>query len=290
MTGLFGLEPILTSINPLAIVVSVIVLVIATIIDLNTREVPDYLSIGLIFFAGAYAIVLAFERGSIGPVINSAIGGVVFFGLGALLYYTGQWGGGDAKLITGLGMLNGFFITGFSLTINNNFIIEFLLALVVAGGIYGISALAYLSIRHWKKFSGKYKEFGKQNLHFSIMALGMLAVLMVSSIFFTLLYKVLLYTLVLMVGLLYFGWKVSQVVESVILIKEVSPDKLTEGDWIAEDIYYRKKLTVSKKNPGLSMAQIRDLKKKFKNKKIKIKEGIPFVPSFLLAYIILLLI
>ena len=290
MAAALGLVPLIGNVNLFAIIISAAALFIATVTDLKSREVPDYLSIGLMIFAGAYAIVLAFIEGSFWPIINSALGGIVFFGLGALLYYTGQWGGGDAKLITGIGMLNGFFIHNFLLTVQNSFIIEFLLALVIAGGVYGISALVYLAIRNWKPFVDHYRKMGKQNMHFSIIALVILAILMVASAFMGLLYKVLMYTLILMVGLMYFGWKVSKVVEDVSLIKEVSPNKLTEGDWVAEDVFYNKKLIVSKKNPGLTKEQISQLKKLFKNKKVKIKEGIPFVPSFLLAYILLLLI
>ena len=66
-------------------------------------------------------------------------------------------------------------------------------------------------------------------------------------------------------------------------------EELTEGDWIAEEIKVGKKYICGPKDLGIELAQIKKLiayKKKGKIKKVLIKVGIPFVPSFLIAFIV----
>ena len=68
----------------------------------------------------------------------------------------------------------------------------------------------------------------------------------------------------------------------------IDPEKLTEGDWIVDDIIVDKKRIAGPKDLGIEKHQIKQLlkyKKLGKIKKIKVKYGIPFVPSFLLALI-----
>ncbi|MGA1822654.1 MAG: hypothetical protein ACMUIG_09005, partial [Thermoplasmatota archaeon] len=80
-------------------------------------------------------------------------------------------------------------------------------------------------------------------------------------------------------------------VEKVAMFVDVAPEKLTEGDWIAKDYFDGKKKICGPKDLGIEKKQIKKLiamKKKGKIKKVKIKLGIPFVPSFLIAYVITL--
>ncbi|MBI2574772.1 hypothetical protein HYV82_02720 [Candidatus Woesearchaeota archaeon] len=73
------------------------------------------------------------------------------------------------------------------------------------------------------------------------------------------------------------------------MLKYVGPEKLTEGDWIAKDIYVGGKYVCGPKDLGIEKSQIRQLLKYRhlgKIKKVLIKEGIPFVPSFLIAFLL----
>jgi hypothetical protein len=70
--------------------------------------------------------------------------------------------------------------------------------------------------------------------------------------------------------------------------KSVTPDELETGDWVLEDIKVGKKIIISKDNPGLTRSQIKQLEDLYKKKKIQkilIKDGIPFLPVFFLAYL-----
>ena len=72
------------------------------------------------------------------------------------------------------------------------------------------------------------------------------------------------------------------------MYKYISVDKLTEGDWVAEDIIVKGKLICSKKDLELTKEQISKLRK-LKIKNVFVKEGIPFVPSFLIGLLITLI-
>ena len=71
--------------------------------------------------------------------------------------------------------------------------------------------------------------------------------------------------------------------ESVVMIKKISPSKLREGDWLAEDLKVGRRV-IEADWGGLSLEDIA-LIKKSKKKKIEIKEGLPFVPAFLMAFL-----
>ena len=68
------------------------------------------------------------------------------------------------------------------------------------------------------------------------------------------------------------------------MVKRVHPKYLTEGDWLFKDVKVGKK-TIKKSWDGLTKKDIRLLKKK---KFVMIRYGIPFSPSFLIAFIILI--
>jgi prepilin peptidase CpaA len=78
-------------------------LMIATICDLQTREIPDWISIVIALIAFVSAAIGWLGIG-LGWVV---IGGVIGLTIGYLLFRFAELGGGDAKLIAALGMLVG---------------------------------------------------------------------------------------------------------------------------------------------------------------------------------------
>ena len=68
------------------------------------------------------------------------------------------------------------------------------------------------------------------------------------------------------------------------MYKKISVSELTEGDWIAENIRRKGKQICGPGDLGISKNQIFALKK-LNVGKIKVKEGIPFVPSFLAGWL-----
>jgi hypothetical protein len=80
-----------------------------------------------------------------------------------------------------------------------------------------------------------------------------------------------------------------KILEQIAFIKDLPVDKATEGDWVAEDILVHGKTIVRKKDLGITKEQLAELKElaaKGKLQTVKLKYGIPFVPSFLIAFIV----
>jgi prepilin peptidase CpaA len=76
---------------------------IATICDLRTREIPDWISAVLLGF-GLIAVLFDWTRLSFA---ESLVGMVLGFLITAPLFYLGGIGGGDVKLVTALGSVLG---------------------------------------------------------------------------------------------------------------------------------------------------------------------------------------
>ncbi|MFP4116978.1 MAG: prepilin peptidase [Candidatus Aenigmatarchaeota archaeon] len=73
--------------------------------DLKTTEIPDEISLGMV--ASGLLINLSWSLAEWNPtyIFQSAAVGSIFFTFGLLMYLGGQWGGGDAKVLTGIGTL-----------------------------------------------------------------------------------------------------------------------------------------------------------------------------------------
>jgi Flp pilus assembly protein protease CpaA len=79
--------------------VALFFVLLATVFDLKSREVPDTISLGLLACAVA-AMALGYQ----GPGWGSMLGGLALgFGLSGIFFVLGGLGGGDVKMITALG-------------------------------------------------------------------------------------------------------------------------------------------------------------------------------------------
>ena len=77
-------------------------------------------------------------------------------------------------------------------------------------------------------------------------------------------------------------------VEKSCFFKKISPERLTEGDWLIEDVKVGKKIVMEAKTlEKEDVWKLRFLEREGKFKQVLIKEGVPFVPSFLFAYLLL---
>jgi hypothetical protein len=86
-------------------------------------------------------------------------------------------------------------------------------------------------------------------------------------------------------SLIFYLWIFIKIIEKVCMLKYVTPDKLTEGDWIVKEIRVNGQYITGPKDLGIEKKQIEKLKK-LKVRRVLIKEGIPFVPSFLIAFFV----
>lgn len=272
------------------ILISIILvcLVIGSFTDIKTREVPDWVSYSMIFLGFGLRLIYSLYLFDFSYIIEGLLGFALFLIIGVILFYTAQWGGGDAKLLMGLGALMGFSLDFTSVPV----ILSFFANLLIAGAFYGLLWTVVLAFKHRKKFAAALKA-NHENRKIRLIRRFMLIIsaLMVIAVVISsdLLFKILFFALAVIPLSTFYIWLFAKSVEQSCMFKRITPDKLTEGDWIEDEIKIGRKVIYSKKELGVSKKQIELIKRYYKNKKILVKEGIPFVPSFLLAYIITLL-
>jgi len=270
------------------VAITLIGLIIATITDLKTREVPDWISYGLIAIGLGLNLLFSFVYSNYWFFINSLAGFLMFFIIALIMFYAGQWGGGDSKVLMGLGALIGLDVrfTKFP------FLISFFINILLMGAFYGLMWSFSLAFRNWKSFYKELKKIShsskiiRARIYLVIFVLLMLVLVWLNrgSMLLT------FFLALLLMGLaIFYIWIFVKAIEKTCMIKAIVPSKLTEGDWIAKDVKYKGKYICGPKDLGVEKKQIRELVKLYKLGKIKkvvIKEGIPFVPSFLVAYVI----
>jgi Flp pilus assembly protein protease CpaA len=252
----------------------------ATIQDFKKREVANWINFSLIIFAmGARFFYSLFSNDGFNFFLQGVIGLGIFFIFGNLLYSLKIFAGGDAKLMISLGAI---------LPFSSNFIINlkiyalFFCVFFVTGAIYGILFSLILVLRNFKKFI---KEFSKQfKINKKICFIFFISGILVLCFGFFERFMVYFGLLIFFFPFLYIYAKS---VEEGMMILNLDVSKLTEGDWLYKDLKVGKKV-IRAKWDGLSNKEIREIRKRFN--KVKIKQGIPFVPVFLISFIILILI
>ena len=255
-------------------------LVIGSYTDFKTREVPDWFSYGLIFAGvflhGVYSAVIW----SWTPLLYSLFGLGIGIGIALAMFYLGQWGGGDSKMMMALGAIIGM---EFSL---DSFFLSFIVNVFFLGSLYGLFygvVLAFKNRKEFKKeFSRIYHE--KKNIFLRRILVIAAIILIIFSLFLPLSLKIYLIVLIMVIFASYLLYIFAKSIEKCCMLKKVNPSVLTEGDWIAKDVVVRKKRICGPKDLGISLEQIEKLKK-LHVKEVLVKEGIPFVPSFLIAFL-----
>lgn len=256
----------------------ILVLLISSIIDLKTREIPDELSIGLIVAAIILKILHAYEINNFLILLNSLLGGLIFAGISFIAYYTRQWGGGDAKLFIAIGIAFPYYPKEFNLfnpNLNVNFMFIIIFNILIFGFLYGMGYITYLLLKNKNKLN---KLKLKINKLYFLLPLGII----ILSLFFMYELRLLLLALALLVLIYPYLVKIIKFAEHEIMTYKLNANKLTEGDWVINDIFYKNKKIYSNKSPGITKKQI-ELFRKYKIKSIIVREGIPFVPAIFLG-------
>ena len=83
--------------------ISLVWLFLAAVIDIRFHEVPNLLTYSLIVFGLGLRLLSSLITQEWAFFIYGLIGFGAMYLVGTLFYYTQQWGGGDAKLLMGLG-------------------------------------------------------------------------------------------------------------------------------------------------------------------------------------------
>ncbi len=259
-------------------VLAIVWIIFAVVQDVKSREIANWLSFSLIIFALGFRFFYSlFSGGGFSFFYQGLIGLGIFFVIGNLFYYGRIFAGGDAKLMIALGAVLPFYGNFLS---NVKFFGLFLILFFLAGSVYGLITSVILGIKNSEKFK---KEFINQ---FKSKRKFVYFIMVLSIVFLVLgfIESILIYfgILIFIFPYLYLSAKS---VDEVCMVKKINPKKLTEGDWLYEDVKIGDKV-IKKGWDGLEGKEIKLLQKK---KYILVRYGIPFSPAFLIGFLILIL-
>ncbi|RLJ01608.1 MAG: hypothetical protein DRP11_04120 [Candidatus Aenigmatarchaeota archaeon] len=268
----------------------------ASYFDLKTTEIPDRIPLSMFILGLSVHLYTFLKTGDIWSLGYPLLVGGSLFLLGILMYYTGQWGGGDAKLLGAVGFLLPRAPQGFSSSLFINFPISFLMNLFLVGAVYIIFysfIFAFMNQNVIKGFlrdlKGSTKEFGIFVISVTLttfaifIGVGLRWGVSLSNIISNLIIPV--YLIPASIGI-FVLWRFLRVVEETGFRKRINVKHLKEGDMLGEDI---KELGLSSKIiRGLTSEEVERIRKSGK-KKIWIKEGVRFGPAFPIALAITLL-
>lgn len=260
-------------------IVTFVFLMIAAYCDLKSREVPDLLSYGLIFAALGL-------RGIFSPIIgwslflSGILGFAACFVVAWLLYKTNLWGGGDSKLLMGMGAVIGI---NYPFTVSSFSLFWFFVLLLFLGSVYGLCWIFGLAFSRWIRFKPVFLERLEQykTAHYG---LGLFSLAILGFSFVNVLWLFLLFP-----GFIFYLFLFVTTIEEQCFVKRISPLKLTEGDWLDEEVILDEERFARRR--ALELDDIDRLQVAHKEGKLTtvvIREGVPFVPSFVFAYVAVL--
>jgi len=245
-------------------------LIVACLQDLKRREVDNWLNLFLAFGGVAFIFYEAIFSRDTSSIFQMGFAIVVLFIFMNLFYYGRVFAGGDAKLL--FAMVAFFIGSTFFVTLAN--IGVFLLLLMLAGSVYGLSFSIFLYFKSYKEVNKKMRGVFSSKIIKVLLLLG-IVFLVLGFVHWTFLF---FGAFMFVFPLLYVFAKG---LEEVSMTRFVSGKELREGDWLAENVKVNGK-TILASWDGLTKKELKIL---LKQKKVKIKEGIPFVPAFLLAFL-----
>lgn len=247
----------------------------AAIWDLRTTEIPDEIPHAMIIFALLYYGIQSVIESNPWIFLNSIIAGGAIFALGFIMYYAGQWGGGDAKVLAAI-----IFLLPVSNTVLP-FPITYLLNVFIVGAGYMILYSFALALMNRKIFSAFFVDVRKNKAVFALGSISLFAVVAIInySIFALLAYPINYLSIfqnslipVVAAVALFSIWRFAKAVEEVGFKRKIALSKLKVGDVLID----------SKIWEGITEKQLKRIKKSEK-KFVWIKEGVRFAPTFPLA-------
>ncbi len=237
--------------------------------DLKTTEFPDWVPYSLIAFALAARGAFALLWGNYSIITSSVLVGSGFLGLGLVLYWSRQWGDGDAWLLGAMGFLyaDGMgFQQGsipFPLSMLFNFFLVSFLYIVGYSLVFGLKERERASM-----FWGDYKK--------GLRRIAGITVVFTAALFGFFYWagilggQVLLWLFPALLFLLLSFVRYGRFIEDSLFKRKISVKYLREGD-----------VPVSERWRVLGKGEIKKLRKR--GGSIWVKEGVRFAPVFLLT-------
>ncbi len=265
--------------------ISFLALVFATITDIRKTEVPNWLSFSLLAVAFSIRAIASILTLQFYYLYYAVIAFVLFFILSNVFLYGKFFGGGDAKLLMALSAAfatTPSFAMSTSFFTEEPFLLSFFINTFVIGSVYSLFFIAFFAIRNHDSFKKEFKKIYGKSRKIRMVFLAVAAIALIASFFFT--WFLFLFLIALIFPYIYI---IAKATETSSMIKKVQPKRLTEGDWLVESVQVKNKI-IKPSIHGLSAKDIKLLQKTRKN--VWITYGIPFVPVFLISFVVTLLL
>jgi hypothetical protein len=266
--------------NIFLIFIGLVWLIGAVMQDLKRREVDNIWNFSLIAFVLAYRAAVSVLNRDYWFILDGLLGLLIFIALGNLFYYGRLFAGGDAKLLISLGTV---------LPLSYNWITNlelfgiFILLFLAGGSVYAIVYSLVLVIFNRRRFASEFMKYFRA--YRKMILLGLIFFVLWIAIAYFIDIKLILIGIAVLLFPIMFVF--AKAIEEGCLVMAVEPKAVTVGDWLYRDVILGgKRLRANWE--GVSPRQLALIRKS--NKKILIKYGIPFTPSFLIALVVLIIL
>jgi hypothetical protein len=274
--------------------ITVFLLMLASYFDLRTGEIPEKLTRGLIVVVIVTATLYSLYTFNPSFLLTSVIVGVGFFIFGYVMFYLGEWGGGDVKLLAGigcslglLGSMNYFIESPFPLYVEGIFpyYIDYFINLAIASSPYVILyslILGLLKPRVFEEFAGYFRR-----KRFVILIFASFLPTIV-ALNFSVGGLALVYSSIPVLVLLSLYLKA---VEEIALKKTIDVNDLREEDILANDLIVDGRKIASKRDMGgITESQVSEIRRLASEGKIPrdiaVRWGVRFAPILFLAFLL----
>ncbi|MCK4968545.1 MAG: prepilin peptidase [Candidatus Aenigmarchaeota archaeon] len=259
-------------------------------LDLKTTEIPDYVPIAMTLVGVIIHGFIAYLLG-ISYFLWPLLVAFMFLVFGYALYYTGQWGEADVLLLAAVGFLIPYPLSFFSgAMVFWLFPVFYLVNTFIVGGSYSILYAFIVSVRTRGFFATYFNDLKKNIRSFfkiSVYVITGITLLSVSvykwfGLPINYVYNQILFFIPFMV-VVYFFYRFAHIVDHFAFRVQVNSKDLAEGDVLAEDVKLKNETYFSNLFIGLGKIEIAKIIAEHPKKKIWIKEGIRYAPTFFLT-------
>jgi len=270
----------------LVILISIALLALASIEDLKTGEIPEKISHSLIISTLVISILASIMQKTPTPFSQTIGLGFLYFTFAYIIYRLGQWGGGDVKLMAGIGCALGL-IDAIGYQWPNVSIMPYSLTFIIDMGFLALPYAIIYSIFITVKKPEVLIELASYVRDKKIILLMALSFIPTIASYYGGYETLSLVYLIMPAVLLCLTYL--KAVEETALKKEIPVKDLVEGDVLVNAPETQKsKITLKHTFEGLSQAQVIELKRLVTEglipEKIQIRWGIKFAPILLLSF------
>lgn len=268
--------------------ITVLFLMLASLYDLKTGEIPEKITRGLIVVILIMAAIYSISSVNPSFLAQSLLMGVGFFIFGYLMFYLGEWGGGDVKLLAGVGCSIGFLNSVDHFAEMESifpYYMDYFLNLVMVAVPYVIVYSFLLGLINPKVFAEFVNSLGRKR---SLLAIALSFTPSLITLSIDMPKLAIMYLLVppLVILALYL-----YAVEKIALQKTIDVQELKEEDILANDLIVDEKKIASRRNmEGVSKDQVAEIQRLASEGKIPrtitVRWGVRFAPILFFAFLL----